>query len=125
MPIRFLRSLEARYLAKVDNDRQPRRRRSSSGRPRVFPRRRSIRFAAEIAGESLRFHPSMHPGLFKGLLCRGLRGRKSGFDPPLGENPTAAASLNQQKLYPAFTDAVAYGGNLLPLFSTHRLESCG
>ena len=119
MPIRFLRSLELRYLAKMDNDCQPGRRRSSSGRPRVLPRRRSIGFVVEVAGECHRLYPSMNPGLFKGLLCRGLRGRKSGFDSPLGENPTAAASLNQQKFYPAFADSVADGGNLLPLLSTH------
>jgi len=56
----------------------------------------------------------MNPSLFKSLEGGGLGVREAGLNPAFGENPTAAASLNQQEFEAAFTNAVTNRSNLLP-----------
>jgi hypothetical protein len=106
--IRFLRRFEPEHFAKV----------GSNG---------SVRFATEETREGDFFDPAMNAGLFKGLEGSRLSVREARLSPAFGENPTSAASLNQQELDAAFTDPVTNGGDLLPCFrKPRRLQAlCG
>jgi hypothetical protein len=53
----------------------------------------------------------MNAGFFKSLESGGLGVRESRFDSTFGENPTAAASLDQQKFNAAFAHAITDGGD--------------
>lgn len=106
--IRFLRRFEARHFAKVGVDRQLwLRRRGSSCR---------VMLAAEVSGEWNFLHAAMHTSLFKSLERSRLCVRESAFNATLRENPTPAASLNQQEFDAAFAHAVTNGGHLLASF---------
>jgi hypothetical protein len=106
--IRFLRPLEARHCAKV----------GSNG---------SVSFSTRVTGEWDFFDPAMNAGFFKGLKRSRLSVREARLSTAFGENPTSAASLNQQELDAAFTDPVTNGGDLLPCFrKPRRLQAlCG
>jgi hypothetical protein len=82
--------------------------------PRVFCRR--CWSLAEVTGEGDFFHPAMNAGLFKSLEGSGLGVREAGFDAAFGENPTSAASLNQQEFEAASANAITHGGDLLASF---------
>ena len=58
----------------------------------------------------------MNARLFKSLEGSRLGVREAAFNAALGENPTSAAGLHQQKLDAASTQAIANGGDLLPSF---------
>ena len=112
--IRFLRRFEPRHFAKVGGDGKRWRGRSASSRPRVSCR--SCRSLAEVTGEGDFFHPAMNASLFKSLEGSGLGVREAGFDAAFGENPTSAASLNQQEFEAASANAITHGGDLLASF---------
>jgi hypothetical protein len=88
-------------------------RRGRSG-PRVFRRSCSVSFATEETGEGDFFYPAVNPSLFKSLEGSGLGLCEAGLNSAFRENPTAAASLNQQEFEAALTDAVTNRGDLLP-----------
>jgi hypothetical protein len=114
--IRFLRRFEPGHFAKVGNDGKLGLGRLDKSRPRVFSKSCSFRFPAEVAGEGDFFHPAMNASLFKSLEGSGLGVCVAGFNAAFGENPTPAATLNQQEFDAASVDAVAHGGHLLASF---------
>jgi hypothetical protein len=90
--------------------------RSGSSRPRAFRRSCSVRFATEVTGEGDFFHPAMNPSLFKSLEGSRLGACEAGFNTTFGEDPTSAASLNQQEFDAASADAVTNRCDLLTSF---------
>jgi|HubBroStandDraft_1064217.scaffolds.fasta_scaffold03325_10 hypothetical protein len=112
--IRFLWRFEPGHFAKVGGNGKVRPGRSGSSRACAFRGSSSLRFATEVTGEANFLHPAMNPSLFKGLKGSGLSVREARLSPAFGENPTSAASLNQQEFDATFTDPVTNGGDLLP-----------
>ncbi len=114
MPIRFLRRFEARNFAKVSTDG-----RAKGGNP--ISRVRFLCFfciavATKVAGEAEFFHPAVNAGFFESFECGGLGVGHAWFSAAFGENPTSAASLNQQEFDAPVAKAVANRGDLLPCF---------
>jgi hypothetical protein len=106
--IRFLRRFQPRHFTKVRCDRK-----GGLGGSRRSCR---VRLATKIVGKCDGFHPAMNARFFKRLKGCGLSAREARFDSAFGENPTPAASLNQQKLNAAFAEAVTNGGDLRAYF---------
>jgi hypothetical protein len=108
----FLRRFEPGNLAEVSNDTgwflDPRESLLAFGDAWRFM------FASKVTGESDCLHAAMNASFFKRLQSRGLSARKAGLNAAFGENPTSAASLNQQKFDATFPDAIADRGDLLP-----------
>ncbi len=109
--IRFLRRFEARHFAKVGSDGKFWLDRSGT-MPRVLFRS-CVASATEVSGEGDCFYPAMNASLFKGLESGRLGVREFGFNPTFWENPTSAASLNQQEFDAAFANAITNGSDLL------------
>lgn len=65
----------------------------------------------KVAAERGFLHAPVHPGFFKSLKGCGLRMSQSGFNRALGECPSSATCLHQQKFNAMPMDSITHGSN--------------